>query len=143
MQVTQEQADYTRYHITEQQVYEELIRMGMDKPIAIQFANKYFYNELTQRDLENLEKNFNVRLKALEDRIMGVENRISELKDDIKSLDTKIDNVKNELKDDIKNVKNELSVKIDSLEKNNKWIFGLTFTIWLTTLGGFIALFLK
>ncbi|AYE37058.1 hypothetical protein DB313_06020 (plasmid) [Borrelia turcica IST7] len=118
----------------------------MDKPIAIQFANKYFYNELTQRDLENLEKNFNVRLKAIEDRIMGVENRISELKDDIKSLDTKIDNVKNELKDDIKNVKEDLnhkidSVKIDSLEKNNKWIFGLTFTIWLTILGGFVALF--
>ncbi|WP_275472554.1 hypothetical protein [Borrelia miyamotoi] len=40
---------------------------------------------------------------------------------------------------DISLVKRDMS----NLEKTNKWIFGLTFALWLTVLGGFIALMMK
>ncbi|UGQ17918.1 Bdr family repetitive protein [Borrelia sp. RT1S] len=121
MQATQVRSEGTRYHFTEQQVFEEFVKMGMQQEMAVQFANRYCHSELTHLELEYLEKNINIRLNSLEGQLEGVQNRLAELKDDIKKLDA----------------------KIDSLEKNNKWIFGLTFTIWITTMGGFIALFLK
>ncbi|WKC58487.1 Bdr family repetitive protein [Borrelia sp. P9F1] len=161
MQAEQVRSEGTRYHFTEQQVCEEFVRMGMQQEMAVQFANRYCHSGLTHLELEYLEKNFNVRMDALESRIVGVEARLSDLKDDIKKLDARtdkldarIDILRAELKEDIKNVKNdlnheidnaksELSVKIDSIEKSNKWIFGLTFTVWITTMGGFIALFVS
>nr|WKT13871.1 Bdr family repetitive protein [Borrelia sp. BU AG58] len=78
---------------TEQIMLEELIRMGMKQPLAMEFANRYFHNELTYRDLENLEKNFNIRFENLEEKIA---------------------NFKNELKSKIDTVKNELNSKIDT-----------------------------
>ncbi|AHH11420.1 DUF1640 domain-containing protein (plasmid) [Borrelia coriaceae] len=96
------------------------------------------------KDLDNKVDNLEINLNV------NIENIRSELKLDIKDLDNKIENVRSELKSDIKDLDNkidvkfnELDIKINNLEKNNKWIFGLTFALWLTVLGGFIALIFK
>nr|WKT13873.1 Bdr family repetitive protein [Borrelia sp. BU AG58] len=113
--------------ITEQQMFDELIRIGMDKLFADDLASRYYHNELTYRDLENLEKNFNTTLRALEIRIVGIENRLNEVKDDIKSvkddikrLDSKIDSVETRLEAKIESVKkdirDEFNIKIDGVE---------------------------
>ncbi|WP_445436366.1 Bdr family repetitive protein [Candidatus Borreliella tachyglossi] len=151
--------------------------------VAKEVASMFYHNEITYKDLESLEKNFSVSLKALESRVIGVENRLNDLREEIKSikeeirgaktelkgdiakLDSKIDGAKTELKGDINNkidikvsgldnkidtkfseLKSEIAIvniRIDNVEKNTKWIFGLTFALWLTVIGGFITLFIK
>ncbi|AHH11883.1 BDR-repeat family protein (plasmid) [Borrelia coriaceae ATCC 43381] len=115
-----------------------------------------------QSEIKDLDNKIDNKFNELDNKINTVRN---ELKSDIKDLDNKIDNVENNLNNKIDNKFNELDNKIDTvrnelksyvsneislvrrdisnLEKNNKWIFGLTFALWLTILGGFIALILK
>ncbi|WP_187983551.1 Bdr family repetitive protein [Borreliella bavariensis] len=101
--------------ITEEQIYNEFIRLGMEQLIAQDLSKRYYHNELTYRDLENLEKQFGIKFDNLVSKIDSVE----------KNLDTKIDSVKSELntkidglETKIDSVKNELNTKIDFVEKN-------------------------
>ncbi|EEF84059.1 Bdr family repetitive protein [Borreliella spielmanii] len=109
--------------VTEEQIYNEFIRLGMEQLIAQDLSKRYYHNELTYRDLENLEKQFGIKFDNLVSKIDSVE----------KNLDTKIDSVKSELntkidglETKIDSVKNELNTKIDFVEKNlNTKIDGL------------------
>uniref|UniRef100_UPI001F224013 Bdr family repetitive protein n=1 Tax=Borreliella valaisiana TaxID=62088 RepID=UPI001F224013 len=44
--------------VSEEQMYNEFIRLGMEQLIVQDLSKKYYHNELTYRDLENLEKQF-------------------------------------------------------------------------------------
>ncbi|WP_210381896.1 Bdr family repetitive protein, partial [Borreliella garinii] len=101
--------------ITEEQIYNGFIRLGMEQLIAQDLSKRYYHNELTYRDLENLEKQFGIKFDNLVSKIDSIE----------KNLDTKIDSVKSELttkidglETKIDSVKNELNTKIDFVEKN-------------------------
>ncbi|WP_422850459.1 Bdr family repetitive protein, partial [Borreliella afzelii] len=74
-------------NITEEQIYKEFLRLGMEQLIAQDLSKRYYRNELTYRDLENLEKQFGIKF----------DNLISEISFVEKNLDTKIDGIKNEL----------------------------------------------
>ncbi|WP_419264790.1 Bdr family repetitive protein, partial [Borreliella afzelii] len=73
-------------NITEEQIYKEFLRLGMEQLIAQDLSKRYYHNELTYRDLENLEKQFGIKF----------DNLISEISFVEKNLDTKIDGIKNE-----------------------------------------------
>ncbi|ACL34431.1 Bdr family repetitive protein [Borreliella garinii] len=93
-------------NITEEQIYKEFLRLGMEQLIAQDLSKRYYHNELTYRDLENLEKQFGIKFEYLDFKI-----------DTLKSeLNTKIDNVEKNLQKDIAN----LDAKIDTVEKNLK-----------------------
>ncbi|UPA16853.1 hypothetical protein bcCo53_001017 (plasmid) [Borrelia coriaceae] len=59
-------------HITEDIIYQEFIRMGMQDFIANDLSKRYYHNELTYKDIEYLENNFNFRFEKLEEKIDGV-----------------------------------------------------------------------
>ncbi|WP_434246534.1 Bdr family repetitive protein, partial [Borreliella burgdorferi] len=80
----------TKNDITEEQIYKEFLRLGMDQLIAQDLSKRYYHNELTYRDLENLEKQFGIKFDNLVTKIDNVEKNLN-LK--IDNLDTKIDNV--------------------------------------------------
>ncbi|WP_421136305.1 Bdr family repetitive protein (plasmid) [Borreliella yangtzensis] len=92
--------------ITEEQIYNEFLRLGMKQLIAHDLSKRYYHNNLTYRDLENLEKQFGIKFENLEFKIDTVKNE----------LNTKIDNVEKNLQKDIAN----LDAKIDIVEKNLK-----------------------
>ncbi|WP_422849932.1 Bdr family repetitive protein, partial [Borreliella afzelii] len=95
-------------NITEEQIYKEFLRLGMEQLIAQDLSKRYYHNKLTYRDLENLEKQFGLKFENLEFKIDTIE----------KNLNTKIDTVKSELNTKIDTVKSELNTKIDTVEKN-------------------------
>ncbi|AHH07751.1 BDR-repeat family protein (plasmid) [Borrelia crocidurae DOU] len=90
--------------ITRQMVLNELVKAGINREIADDLSYRYYKNELTIKDLQYLESNFNLKLEILE----------RGLKADIKELDSKIDIVENNLKSDIRDLHNE----IDTVENN-------------------------
>ncbi|WP_434293177.1 Bdr family repetitive protein, partial (plasmid) [Borreliella burgdorferi] len=101
--------------ITEEQIYKEFLRLGMEQLIAQDLSKRYYHNELTYRDLENLEKQFGIKFDNLVTKIDTVKSELT----------TKIDNVEKNLQKDISNldvkidtVKSELTTKIDNVEKN-------------------------
>ncbi len=73
--------------VSEEQMYNEFIRLGMEQLIVQDLSKKYYHNELTYRDLENLEKQFEIKFD---------------------NLVFKIDNVKSELTAKIANVEKNL-----------------------------------
>ncbi|WP_210369487.1 Bdr family repetitive protein [Borreliella garinii] len=86
-------------NITEEQIYKAFLRPGMEQLIAQDLSTKrYYHNELTYRDLENLEKQFGIKFE---------------------NLDFKIDTLKNELNAKIDNVEKNLKQNFDS---NNRLI---------------------
>ncbi|XPC97879.1 Bdr family repetitive protein (plasmid) [Borreliella japonica] len=97
--------------VSEEQIYNEFIRLGMQQLIAQDLSKRYYHNELTYRDLENLEKQFGIKFDNLVSKIDGVEKNLQK---DISNLDTKIDTVEKNLQKDISN----LDIKIDTVEKN-------------------------
>ncbi|WP_215536428.1 Bdr family repetitive protein [Borreliella bavariensis] len=101
--------------VTEEQIYNELIRLGMEQLIAQDLSKRYYHNELTYRDLENLEKQFGIKFDNLVSKIDGVEKNLQK---DISNLDTKIDTVEKNLNTKIDSVKIELTTKINGVEKN-------------------------
>ncbi|MCD2372564.1 Bdr family repetitive protein [Borreliella burgdorferi] len=106
-------------NITEDQIYREFLRLGMEQLIAQDLSKRYYHNELTYRDLENLEKQFGIRFENLISEISFLEKNLQK---DIFNLDAKIDSVEKNLQKDIFN----LDAKIDSVEKNlQKDIFNL------------------
>ncbi|AEL70113.1 Borrelia Bdr family protein (plasmid) [Borreliella afzelii PKo] len=112
--------------VTEEQIYNEFIRLGMEQLIAQDLSKRYYHNELTYRDLENLEKQFGIKFDNLDFKIDSVEKNLNakidsvekNLQKDIANLDTKIDTVEKNLNIKIDSVKNELNTKIDFVEKN-------------------------
>ncbi len=106
-------------NITEDQIYREFLRLGMEQLIAQDLSKRYYHNELTYRDLENLEKQFGIRFENLISEISFLEKNLQK---DTFNLDAKIDSVEKNLQKDIFN----LDAKIDSVEKNlQKDIFNL------------------
>ncbi|ETZ17403.1 BDR-repeat family protein [Borrelia duttonii CR2A] len=134
--------------ITRQMVLNELVKVGINREIADNLSYRYYKNELTTKDLQYLESNFNLKLEILE----------RGLKDDIRELDTKIDTVKNNLNNKIDTKFNELDNKIDTkfnefdtkidkfaLEvkgtfKLHAWMFGTIITL---TIGILLTLIFK
>ncbi|WP_418453686.1 Bdr family repetitive protein [Borreliella bissettiae] len=119
--------------VSQEQIYKEFLRLGMEQLIAQDLSKRYYHNELTYRDLENLEKQFDIKFDNLISEISYVEKNLQKdisnlntkidsveknLRKDISNLDAKIDSVKNELNTKIDNVKSELNTKIDNVEKN-------------------------
>ncbi|MBB6043516.1 hypothetical protein HNP68_001138 [Borrelia yangtzensis] len=80
--------------ITEEQIYNEFIRLGMEQLIAHDLSKRYYHNNLTYRDLENLEKQFGIKFENLEFKIDTVKSE----------LNTKIENVEKNLQKDIANL---------------------------------------
>ncbi|AHH04221.1 BDR-repeat family protein (plasmid) [Borrelia nietonii YOR] len=139
-------------HITEEIIYQEFVKMGMQDFIANDLSKRYYRNELTYKDIEYLENNFNLKLEMLE---RSLKSEIISVKAE---LDNKIDIVRNELKTDIASVSNEISLvrkdmEINKMELNSKldkttsefkstsrlhnWMFGTLITL---NIGIFLAL---
>ncbi|ACH94117.1 bdr protein (plasmid) [Borrelia duttonii Ly] len=134
--------------ITRQMVLNELVKAGINREIADDLSYRYYKNELTIKDLQYLESNFNLKLEILE----------RGLKADIRELDTKIDTVENNLNNKIDTKFNELDTKIDTkfneldtkidkfaLEvkgtlKLHAWMFGTIITL---TIGILLTLIFK
>ncbi|WP_236841595.1 Bdr family repetitive protein, partial [Borreliella garinii] len=103
-------------NITEEQIYKEFLRLGMEQLIAQDLSKRYYHNNLTYRDLDNLEKQFGIKFENLEFKIDTVKNELNtkidnvekNLQKDIANLDTKIDNVEKNLNDKIDNVEKNL-----------------------------------
>uniref|UniRef100_UPI003AF562B9 Bdr family repetitive protein n=1 Tax=Borreliella afzelii TaxID=29518 RepID=UPI003AF562B9 len=74
--------------VTEEQIYNEFIRLGMEQLIAQDLSKRYYHNELTYRDLENLEKQFGLKFDNLIYKIDTVEKTLQK---DISNLNAKID----------------------------------------------------
>ncbi|PRR43015.1 Bdr family repetitive protein [Borreliella burgdorferi] len=130
--------------VTQEQIYKEFIRLGMEQLIAQDLSKRYYHNELTYRDLENLEKQFDIKFDNLIFKIDSVEKNLQKdisnldvkidtveknlnakidsveknLQKDISNLDAKIDTVEKNLNAKIDSVKSELNAKIDNVEKN-------------------------
>ncbi len=108
--------------VTQEQIYKEFIRLGMEQLIAQDLSKRYYHNELTYRDLENLEKQFDIKFDNLISKIDNVKSELNtkidnvekNLQKDISNLDAKIDTVEKNLQKDISN----LDIKIDAVEKN-------------------------
>ncbi|WP_418885393.1 Bdr family repetitive protein [Borreliella carolinensis] len=101
--------------ISQEQIYKEFLRLGMEQLIAQDLSKRYYHNELTYRDLENLEKQFDIKFDNLVFKIDTVEKNLNAKIDNVKSeLNAKIDNVEKNLQKDISN----LDAKIDAVEKN-------------------------
>ncbi|WP_041177944.1 Bdr family repetitive protein [Borrelia duttonii] len=98
--------------ITRQMVLNELVKAGINREIADDLSYRYYKNELTTKDLQYLENNFNLKLEILE----------RGLKAEIRELDTKIDTVENNLNIKIDIKFTELDNKIDAkfTELDNK-----------------------
>ncbi|MDO7279552.1 Bdr family repetitive protein, partial [Borreliella burgdorferi] len=63
-------------NITEDQIYREFLRLGMEQLIAQDLSKRYYHNELTYRDLENLEKQFGIRFENLISEISFLEKNL-------------------------------------------------------------------
>ncbi|WP_422850017.1 Bdr family repetitive protein [Borreliella afzelii] len=103
--------------VTEEQIYNEFIRLGMEQLIAQDLSKRYYHNELTYRDLENLEKQFGIKFDNLVSKIDSVKSELTVKIDSVENnLNTKIDFVEKNL-----NIKIDgLNTKIDTVEKNLK-----------------------
>ncbi|WP_040132212.1 Bdr family repetitive protein [Borrelia crocidurae] len=112
--------------ITRQMVLNELVKVGINREIADDLSYRYYKNELTIKDLQYLESNFNFKLEILERGLKAdikeLDNKIDrvrdELKSDIKELDNKIDKVRDELKSDIKELDNKIDKVRDELKSD-------------------------
>ncbi len=137
--------------VTQEQIYKEFIRLGMEQLIAQDLSKRYYHNELTYRDLENLEKQFDIKFDNLISKIDTVEKNLNVKIDAVKSeLNTKIDNVEKNLNLKIDSVKNELTAKIDNVEKNLmslsemlKWVLGIMGAMSITMIAGLIFAFIS
>ncbi|XPC91264.1 Bdr family repetitive protein (plasmid) [Borreliella californiensis] len=158
--------------VSQEQIYKEFLRLGMEQLIAQDLSKRYYHNELTYRDLENLEKQFGIKFDNLISEISYVEKNLQkdisnlDVKIDnveknlnlkIDNLDTKIDAVEKNLQKDLSNldvkidsVKNELNIKIDNVEKNLmsltemlKWVLGIMGAMSITMIAGLIFAFIS
>ncbi|WP_434757238.1 Bdr family repetitive protein (plasmid) [Borrelia puertoricensis] len=113
-------------HITEEIIYQEFVKMGMQDFIANDLSKRYYRNELTYKDIEYLESNFNLKLEMLE---RSLKSEIIFVKTE---LDNKIDIIRNELKSDIKDLDNKIDVnkmELKSTLRLHSWMFGTLITL--------------
>ncbi len=121
-------------NITEDQIYREFLRLGMEQLIAQDLSKRYYHNELTYRDLENLEKQFGIRFENLISEISFLEKNLQK---DIFNLDAKIDSVEKNLQKDIFNLaqalKKEVQINsqflLEKLKVSNRIIIIITVII--------------
>ncbi|AFI31662.1 Bdr family repetitive protein [Borrelia crocidurae] len=83
--------------ITQQMVLRELIKAGINRDIATDLSYRYYNNELTYKDLEYLENNFNSKLdkteSILKSEIISSKLELCNEIDKVKvGFDNKIDN---------------------------------------------------
>ncbi|AHH07091.1 BDR-repeat family protein (plasmid) [Borrelia crocidurae DOU] len=105
--------------ITQQMVLTELIKAGINRDIAVDLSYRYYKNELTYKDLEYLENNFNSKIDKIEDKLKSeITSTKVELNNKIDTkfneLDNKIDKIEDRLKSEITSTKVELNNKIDT-----------------------------
>ncbi|MDO7273105.1 Bdr family repetitive protein [Borreliella burgdorferi] len=151
--------------VTQEQIYKEFLRLGMEQLIAQDLSKRYYHNELTYRDLENLEKQFDIKFDNLIFKIDSVEKNLQkdisnlDVKIDTveKNLNAKIDSVEKNLQKDISNldakidtVEKNLNAKIDNVEKNLmslsemlKWVLGIMGAMSITMIAGLIFAFIS
>ncbi|WP_247032758.1 Bdr family repetitive protein [Borrelia venezuelensis] len=113
-------------HITEEIIYQEFVKMGMQDFIANELSKRYYRNELTYKDIEYLESNFNLKLEMLE---RSLKSEVISVKTE---LDNKIDIIRNELKSDIKDLDNKIDVnkmELKSTLRLHGWMFGTLITL--------------
>ncbi|WP_418905622.1 Bdr family repetitive protein [Borreliella japonica] len=104
--------------VSEEQIYNEFIRLGMEQLIAQDLSKRYFHNELTYRDLENLEKQFDIKFDNLIYQINSVKNELTVKIDYVeKNLNTKIENLDSKIDSVEKNLKQNLDEKLKIHEK--------------------------
>ncbi|ACL35240.1 Bdr family repetitive protein [Borreliella garinii] len=103
--------------ITEEQIYNEFIRLEMEQLIAQDLSKRYYHNELTYRDLENLKKQFGIKFDNFVFKIDTVEKNLQK---DMSNLDAKIDVIEKNLNDKIDFVEKNLKQDISNLEQNLK-----------------------
>ncbi|WP_418906238.1 Bdr family repetitive protein (plasmid) [Borreliella tanukii] len=84
-------------NITEEQIYKEFLRLGMEQLIAKDLSKRYYHNDLTYRDLKNLEKQFGIKFE---------------------NLDFKIDTVEKNLQKDMSNLEQNINKNMSILEQN-------------------------
>ncbi|WP_038359493.1 Bdr family repetitive protein [Borrelia hispanica] len=109
--------------ITRQMVFNELVKAGINREIADDLSYRYYKNELTIKDLQYLESNFNLKLEILE---RGLRSDIEKAKDVLDNkidakfteLDNKIDIIENNLKSDIKELDNKIDIVRKDMELN-------------------------
>ncbi|ACN93442.1 conserved hypothetical protein (plasmid) [Borreliella finlandensis] len=144
--------------VTQEQIYKEFIRLGMEQLIAQDLSKRYYHNELTYRDLENLEKQFDIKFDNLVSKIDNAKSELNtkidnvekNLQKDISNLDIKIDAVEKNLNAKIDTVEKNLNTKIDNVEKNLmslsemlKWVLGIMGAMSITMIAGLIFAFIS
>ncbi|ACH95202.1 Bdr family repetitive protein (plasmid) [Borrelia recurrentis] len=148
--------------ITRQMVLNELVKAGINREIADDLSYRYYKNELTIKDLQYLESNFNLKLEILERGLKAdikeLDNKIDIIENNLNNkidtkfteLDNKIDKVRDELKSDITSVSHEVvlirkDMEVNKMELNSKlklhaWMFGTIITL---TIGILLTLIFK
>ncbi|AJY73212.1 Bdr family repetitive protein [Borreliella afzelii] len=113
--------------VTEEQIYNEFIRLGMEQLIAQDLSKRYYHNELTYRDLENLEKQFGLKFDNLIYKIDTVEKTLQK---DISNLNDKIDFVEKNLKQNLdEKLKIHEKFLLEKLNISNRLIIIITIII--------------
>ncbi|UGQ16697.1 Bdr family repetitive protein [Borrelia sp. RT5S] len=59
----------TRQHVTQEIIYDEFVKLGMQKFVADDLSKRYYHNELTYKDLEYLEDKFGLLLEKFRGQI--------------------------------------------------------------------------
>ncbi|AHH11574.1 Bdr family repetitive protein [Borrelia coriaceae] len=108
-------------YVTEDMIYQEFVKMGMQDYVANDLSKRYYRNELTYKDIEYLDSNFNLKLEMLErslkSEIVSVRIELDNKIDNVESnLNVKIGNVRSELKSDIKDLDNKIDTKFSELD---------------------------
>lgn len=74
--------------VNENDLYNELVRLGMNKILASDLATRFYHNEITIKDLEIVK----LELQGfIRDEISIVKDEINTVKGEIKSLKTEFD----------------------------------------------------
>ncbi|WP_420025565.1 Bdr family repetitive protein (plasmid) [Borreliella yangtzensis] len=104
-------------HVSEEQIYNEFLRLGMEQLIAQDLSKRYYHNNFTYRDLENLEKQFGIKFENLEFKIDSIEKNLQK---NISNLDANIETVEKNLEKQFEIKFDNFDFKIDTVEKNLK-----------------------
>lgn len=74
--------------MNENDLYNELVRLGMNKILASDLATRFYHNEITIKDLEIVKLEFQGFVR---DEISIVKDEINTVKGEVKSLETEFD----------------------------------------------------
>ncbi|XDA27153.1 Bdr family repetitive protein (plasmid) [Borrelia hermsii] len=85
-------------HVTGDIIYQEFVKMDMQDFISNDLSKRYYRNEITYKDFEYLESNFNLKLEMLE---RGLKPEIVSVSNEVFLVRRAIEINKIELKQDI------------------------------------------